>query len=108
MVANLLDTIRLPAALVAGGVIGLAFGTIQIRARKRHERLQLEGKFASGWSATPGSFRRVAYLLVALAVVQFLCPLLFDPRSVSPWCVSAGVVLGYGWTLYTQIRLRLA
>jgi hypothetical protein len=103
-----LDLIRLPVALVAGGVIGLAFGTIQNRARLRHDELQRKGKFKSGWSATPGSFRRVAYLLIALAAVQYLCPLLFDPHTVSPWCVSAGIVLGYGWTLYAQLRHRRA
>ena len=94
-------------ALLAGGVIGLAFGAIQDGARRRHERLQHEGKFKSGWAATPGSFRRVAYLLVALALVQFLCPMLFAPGGVSQWCVSAGVVFGYGAALYRQLRRRI-
>jgi hypothetical protein len=93
-------------ALVAGGMIGFAFGTIQASATRRHERLQLEGKFKSGWSATPGSFRRVAYLLIALAMVQFLFPVFFVPGSISQWCVSGGVVAGYGWTLYRQMRLH--
>ena len=93
-------------ALLAGGVIGLAFGAIQDNARMRYERLQREGKFKSGWSATPGSFRRVAYLLVALALVQFLCPMLFAPGGISQWCVSAGVVFGYGAALFRQLRRR--
>ena len=94
-------------ALLSGGVIGLAFGAIQDGARRRHEKLQREGKFASGWSATPGSVRRVAYLLVALALVQFLFPILFTPGGISQWCVSAGVVFGYGAALYRQLRRRI-
>ena len=93
-------------ALLAGGVIGLAFGAVQEKARMRYERLQQEGKFKSGWAATPGSFRRVAYLLVALALVQFLMPVLFTPGGISQWCVSAGVVFGYGAALYRQLRRR--
>lgn len=95
-----------PLALIAGGMIGYAFGVIQTSATRRHEKLQLEGKFKSGWSVTPGSFRRVAYLLIALALVQFLFPMFFAPGSISQWCVSAGVVTGYGWTLYRQMRVR--
>jgi hypothetical protein len=100
------ELLKMPLALVAGAMIGLSFGYVQAAASRRHERLQVQGKFKSGWSATPGSFRRVAYLLVALAVVQFLFPVFFAPGSISQWCVSAGVVGGYGWTLYRQMRLR--
>jgi len=95
-----------PLAMIAGGMIGYAFGAVQSAATRRHEELQRAGKFKSGWSATPGSFRRVAYLLVALALVQFLFPVFFAPGGICQWCVSAGVVGGYGWTLYRQIRLR--
>ena len=108
MQTQIIELLKLPVELFAGGVIGLSFGTIQVAATRRHERLQQEGKFKSGWSATPGSFRRVAYLLVALAVVQFSFPMLFAPDGVSQWCVSGGVVAGYGWTLYRQLRLRRA
>ena len=95
-------------ALMAGGAIGYAFGALQLTATRRHEALQREGKFKSGWSATPGSFRRVAYLLVALAVVQFLFPVFFAPGGISQWCVSAGVVFGYGAALYRQLRSRIS
>ncbi|HEX3729254.1 MAG TPA: hypothetical protein VHV47_05590 [Opitutaceae bacterium] len=94
--------------LLGGGVIGLGFGLLQDRAVRRHERLQNEGRFKSGWAATPGSFRRIAYLLVALALVQFSCPVLFAPGDPAQWFVSAGVMLGYGWALYGQMRRRLA
>ncbi len=108
MQTPIIDSLRLPAALLAGGMIGLIFGSIQDIARHRYEKLQQEGKFTSGWAATPGSFRRVAYLLVALALVQFLCPVLFAPGTFSQWWVSAGVVIGYGVVLFRQLRRRLA
>jgi membrane protein YqaA with SNARE-associated domain len=95
-------------ALVAGTMIGYAFGAVQVAAARRNERLQQEGKFKSAWAATPGSFRRIAYLLVALAGVQFLFPVFFTTGGASQWCVSVGVVLGYGVTLYRQMRLRTA
>lgn len=94
-------------ALVAGSMIGYAFGLVQSNAARRHERLQREGKFKSGWAATPGSFRRIAYLLVALAVVQFLFPVFFAPSGLSQWCVAGGVALGYGLILYRDMRRRL-
>jgi membrane associated rhomboid family serine protease len=94
------------AALLAGGAIGLAFGLIQDAARRRNEKRQKDGEFKSGWQETPGSFRRVAYLLIALALVQFLFPVLFAPGGISQWCVSGGVVIGYGSTLYRQLRRR--
>jgi len=88
-------------------MIGYAFGLIQSNASRRHERLQREGKFKSGWAATPGSFRRIAYLLVALALVQFLFPVFFAPNGLSQWCVAAGVAAGYGLVLYRDMRRRL-
>jgi hypothetical protein len=88
-------------------MIGYAFGLIQAAAARRHQRLQLEGKFKSGWAATPGSFRRIAYLLVALALVQFMFPMFFATDGVSQWCVAAGVAAGYGLTLYQEMRRRL-
>ncbi|HVW21985.1 MAG TPA: hypothetical protein VHC86_12295 [Opitutaceae bacterium] len=94
--------------LIGGAVIGLGFGALQGRAIRRHERLQLQGKFKTGWAATPGSFRRIAYLLVALALVQLVCPVLFAAGDPAQWFVSGGVVLGYGWVLYEQLRRRLA
>jgi hypothetical protein len=103
-----LSILRLLAALLAGGAVGFTFGLIQRRATRRHARLQEEGRFKTGWAATPGSFRRVAYLLVALAIVQFIFPMLFTTGTVTPWVVSAGVVLGYGWVLFGQLKQRRA
>jgi len=92
-------------ALVLGGAIGLAFGSIQNNALSRNKKLQQVGNYVSGWSIMPGSMRRVAFLIMALALVQIACPIFFE-RDGMQWLISGGVVLGYGWTLLDQIRLR--
>jgi len=106
MQLHLLDLIRGAVGLLAGGVIGHAFGLLQAAALRQHEQQEKNGKLKNGWSLMPGSGVRVAYLLVALALVQLVCPLLFVDGT--QWLVSAGVVAGYGWLLYRQLRLRLA
>jgi hypothetical protein len=95
-------------ALVAGAVIGITFGGLQAAASRRYAKKQAEGGFTSGWSITPGSMSRIAILLITLAVVQFLFPIFFTPGGLSQWFVALGVVAGYGWTLYKQMRLRMA
>ena len=46
----------------------------------------------------------MAYLLVALALVQVISPALF--AGGSQWWVSAGVAGGYGALLVRQLRQR--
>jgi hypothetical protein len=92
------------AGLILGGAIGFGFGKIQNAAMLRHEKKQQSGALKSGWAVMPGSMSRVAFLLIALAAVQILCPIMFAGNI--QWLVSAGVVLGYGWTLYTKLRHR--
>jgi hypothetical protein len=91
--------------LVLGSVIGLAFGSIQNAALLRNKKQQEHGNLGSGWAVMPGSMRRVAFLMMALIVIQIACPLLFQNDSIQ-WMVSAGVVMGYGWTLLQQFRGR--
>jgi len=100
----LINALRILLAVTAGGMIGYAFGLIQNAARLRHEKKQLDGKFKSGWSIIPSSGARTAYLLVALVLVQVICPLLF--KEGTQWVVSGGVAAGYGWALFQQLRLR--
>jgi hypothetical protein len=90
-------------AVVLGSVIGLAFGMVQNAARLRNKNLEQAGGLSSGWAIVPGSMRRVAFLMMALVVVQIACPLFFRDDSVQ-WLVSAGVLMGYGWTLFQQYR----
>jgi len=100
----LLTVLRIVLALVAGSFIGYAFGLIQNAARLRHEKRQLEGKFKNGWAIIPGSGARIAYLLVALLLVQLICPLLFVEGT--QWMVSGGVAAGYGAVLLQQLLRR--
>jgi len=102
---HLLEILRITTGLGAGALIGYAFGLLQNAALRHHQRLEQEGKLKSGWSLMPGSGARIAYLLCALLVVQLICPLLFTGGT--QWVVSAGVVLGYGWMLFIQLRQRL-
>jgi hypothetical protein len=90
--------------LLAGLLLGLGFGMVQEAARKRNERLHRSGKLTSGWAVMPGSGARVAYFLIALLLVQILCPLLFVDST--KWWVSGGVVLGYGTILLRQLLRR--
>lgn len=105
MDTHTIDLLRALVALAAGGVIGLGFGTIQQAAQRRYEKLQQAGKLNTGWAVMPGSMRRVGYLLIALALVQFVCPVLFTDGI--QWWVSAGLLAGYGWGLFQQLRERL-
>ena len=102
MQIQLMVVIRSLAALIAGGVIGLGFGLVQQIALRRNQKLEQSGRLQSGWAVMPGSMKRVAYLLVALVLVQIVCPLLFIDGS--QWWVSAGVVVGYGALLFRQLR----
>jgi len=95
------------AALIVGGIIGLAFGQLQNVARRRNEQKEQEGKFKSGWSLMPGSGVRVAYLLITLVLIQIICPMLFKNGNTQ-WWVSGGVILGYGVMLALQLRERLS
>jgi hypothetical protein len=78
---------------------------LQNIALRRNEKLQQEGALNTGWAVMPGSMKRVAYLMVALVVVQIFCPLLFVDST--KWWVSAGVALGYGGFLFSRPRRRV-
>lgn len=93
-------------ALLTGGIIGAAFGLVQNAARRRNEERQKKGELNSGWSVMPGSGARVAYFMIALLLIQVICPLLF--RNGTQWWVTGGVGLGYGLMLILQLRKRLA
>src|SRR5262245_15812817 len=100
--SEILYVIRALAGLLAGGLIGYGFGTIQNLALRRHQRLQQTGSLSHGWSIMPGSMRRVAGLLVALVLIQVLCPLLFVDGM--QWWVSGGLIAAYGWMLFRRLH----
>jgi hypothetical protein len=92
--------------LASGGGIGLAFGLIQNSALRRNAARQQDGRLNNGWAVMPGSMRRVAYLVFALVAIQVICPFIF--ANGVQWWLSGGVVVGYGFSLISQLRQRLA
>ncbi|HTZ20062.1 MAG TPA: hypothetical protein VMC06_04200 [Opitutaceae bacterium] len=102
---HILESLRIALGVLTGGVIGFAFGLLQNAALRRHEQLEQTGQLQHAWSLMPRAGARVAYLLLVLALVQIICPLLFADGV--QWTVSAGVGLGYGWTLFRNLRQRL-
>ena len=102
---DLFDSIRALAAVATGAAIGYAFGLLQQAALRRHAVQQRSGQLKNGWSLIPGSGARVAYLVIALALIQLVCPLFFADHT--KWIVSGGLVLGYGAVLLRQLRLKL-
>ena len=105
METYLMEFFRAPVALAAGGLIGYGFGLAQNIALRHNEKREKEGVLKSGWSLMPGSGARVAYLLVALLLIQLVCPLLF--AGGTQWMVSAGTLAGYGWVLFVDLRRKL-
>ena len=102
MTFTLIEITRALVGLVAGIAIGYGFGVMQKKARGKNEQLQNEGRLANGWLVMPGAMKRVSYLLIGLAGIQFFFPVLSIGRA--PWFVSSGVVLGYGWILIKHIQ----
>src|SRR6266478_9243302 len=102
MATELTNIVLSIIGLIAGGFIGVGFGMVQDAARQRNERLQESGKLKSGWAVMPGSGKRVVYLLVALVLIQILCPLLFNDGI--QWWVAGG----YGFMLFRQLARRKA
>jgi hypothetical protein len=105
MTIHLIDLLRDFVGLLAGGVIGLGFGKLQLAALRQNERREQSGRLKNGWSLMPGAGVRVAYLLVTLALIQLVCPLLFADGT--QWLVSAGLLLGYGAMLSVKLRHQL-
>jgi hypothetical protein len=105
MSMHFLESLRIAVGVLTGGGIGYAFGLLQNVALRQHEQLERTGQLKNVWSLMPRAGARVAYLLLVLALVQIVCPLLFTDGV--QWTVSAGVGLGYGWTLFQTLRLRL-
>jgi len=106
MTTELIYMLQSLVGLMVGVFIGVGFGMVQDAARQRNERLQEGGKLKSGWAVMPGSGKRVVYLLVALVLIQILCPLLFNDGI--QWWVSVGVAGGYGFMLFRQLSRRKA
>jgi hypothetical protein len=106
MLTQFMSTFLMVVAVAAGGAIVYFFGVIQNRALQRNQKRQQTGQLDNGWAVMPGSATRVAYFMLVLVAIQFLCPLLF--KDGTQWWVSAGVVMGYGYVLYRRLMHRKA
>jgi hypothetical protein len=93
-------------ALITGGAIGLLFGLIQNKALLKNKRLQQQGKLKNNLVIMPGSFTRIAGLLIVLVLVQITCPIFFSGNI--QWLVSAGVLVSYAYTLLKQMHTRIS
>jgi hypothetical protein len=93
-------------AILTGGIIGLLFGLLQNKALLYNKKLQSQGKLKRSFLIMPGSFTRIAILLFILALVQITCPIFFNGNI--QWLVSAGILLGYAYTLIKQLQHRIS
>jgi hypothetical protein len=101
---SLIQALITIAALAVGGAIGFWFGTIQNAALKKNKEKYESGKLQSGFGVMPGSMSRIAALLIILVIIQVAIPAFF--KGNIQWILSAGIVLGYGWTFVKQLRNR--
>ena len=94
------------AGFFAGVFLGWVFGSIHDVKFIVHGMLRRFDEFAVGWVALPAPFARSIFLVVMLTWFQTAVALLFDDGGI-PWIMSAGVLLGYAWTLVRQIHRRV-
>ncbi len=92
------------AAVIIGIVIGFWFGTMQNAALIENKKKYENGKLKNGLFIMSGSINRVAMLLILLVAIQLTLPMFFQGNI--QWIISAGIVLGYGWTFVKQLRSR--
>ena len=97
------QTFILPTGgFILGFALGCGFGLIQ-HETFAHTRLGQIDKLASSWAGISDSWARSIFLLVMLTFFQTAFTLLFGDNDIQ-WILSAGVVLGYAWTLVQQFR----
>ncbi len=101
---NSIELLLALIAVAAGLGIGLLFGTIQNLALQKNKKRYEQGNLKTGWVIMPGSFSRIAVLLVVLALIQVGCPFLF--KGNIQWLISAGILIGYGLTFVKQLKQR--
>jgi hypothetical protein len=106
MINELKDSIVFISALAAGAGAGYGFGKMQDFARNKYNKKQDAGNLKSGMTVIPGSMQRTAVFLLLLVLLQAILPILFEGNI--QWIVSAGVVVGYGYTLTQQLIKRVA
>jgi hypothetical protein len=103
MNAGLFYTIISLGALIIGLGVGVTFGTLQHKALLRDQIKQANKDYKKRRLVVPSSFRRIFYLVISLLVIQYAAPILFHTSSTQ-WVLTAGIIVGYGWTLVRRLR----
>ncbi len=103
---NILAVLSPVLGLAIGFGVGAGFGWFQQAAKRYNQRQEAQGNFKSVWRIMPGAGARVVFLLLALVLIQILCPQLFVDGT--QWWVTGGVVGGYGLMLYKALREHMA
>jgi hypothetical protein len=104
MNSSMIESLLTIGALAVGAAIGFWFGTIQNAALKRNKKKYESGELKSGFFVMPGSMGRIATLLLILVAIQIAIPAFFQGNI--QWILSAGIILGYGWTFVKALRNR--
>jgi len=73
-----------------GVLIGGAFAWLQMQALRRNELLEKRQALPTLLKQLPGSGGRIAFLLIALVLVQVVAP------NADKWWLSGGLAVGYG------------
>ena len=83
-------SISILLGIIMGLVIGGVFAWLQLQALRRNELIEKRQQLPTLLKQIPGSGMRVAFLLIALVLVQVLVP------SANKWWLSGALAVGYG------------
>ena len=81
-----------------GIILGGAFAWLQLQALRRNELLEKRQELPTLLKQLPGSGGRVAFLLIALVLVQVLVP------NVDKWWLSGSLAVSYGIPFLLRLR----
>jgi len=84
--------------LILGVAIGGTFAWLQLLALRRNELLEQRQELRGLLRQLPGTGGRIAFLLIALVLVQILFP------TVDKWWLTGGLVVAYGIPFFWRIK----
>ena len=84
--------------MAVGIILGGAFAWLQLQTLRRNELLEKRQELPTLLKQLPGSGGRVAFLLIALVLVQVLVP------NVDKWWLSGSLAVSYGIPFLLRLR----
>jgi len=84
--------------VAVGIILGGAFAWLQLQTLRRNELLEKRQELPTLLKQLPGSGGRVAFLLIALVLVQVLVP------NVDKWWLSGSLAVSYGIPFLLRLR----